>query len=389
MKIDKSSEVRFSEFKGNWLEYKLGELYTERKEKGQDSLPMLSVSIHNGISDGELDIASLGKSVVRSEDKSLYKRVYPGDLVLNMMRAWQGAYGVVTSAGMVSPAYITATPGNQIYPPFMDYCLHRDEMVSQINNLSYGVTDFRKRLYWKSFIKISCLIPSIPEQKAITSFLIKVDKLILNYQQELTTLKKTKRGFLQKMFPKEGEAVPEVRFAGFSGEWNQRSLRELIEREKKGKAKLDSLGPGEVEYLDAARLNGGDPILCGAVKDVYEDDILILWDGSKAGSVYHGFEGVLGSTLKAYTILEDADPSFVYQYLVFSQENIFDRYRTPNIPHVIKDFTDAFNIPVPLYEEQIQIGNFFKQLDELIALQEKELDALKKTKKAFLQKMFV
>lgn len=193
-------EIRFEGFTDAWEQRKLGEIYTERKERGYDLLPILSVSIHHGVSNEELDGNTLGKKVRRSEDKSLYKHVYFGDLVLNMMRAWQGAIGVAKSEGMVSPAYITAIPSAQLYPLFMDYCLRRDETIIQIDNLSYGVTDFRKRLYWDSFINVLCYIPSVPEQERITAFFTQLDHLITLHQRELNSLKNLKKSLLQQMF---------------------------------------------------------------------------------------------------------------------------------------------------------------------------------------------
>ncbi|MBQ7174068.1 MAG: hypothetical protein IJR62_01195, partial [Lachnospiraceae bacterium] len=109
--------IRVKGFDGDWEERTLGEIYTERNERGNDSLQILTVSIHDGVSDGELDEEGLGKVVRRSEDKSTYKHVYEGDLVFNMMRAWQGAIGTVKNEGMVSPAYITAVPNKEVYPP--------------------------------------------------------------------------------------------------------------------------------------------------------------------------------------------------------------------------------------------------------------------------------
>lgn len=193
-------EIRFEGFTDAWEQRKLGEIYTERKERGYDLLQILSVSIHHGVSNEELDSNTLGKKVRRSEDKSLYKHVYFGDLVLNMMRAWQGAIGVVKSEGMVSPAYITAIPSAQLYPLFMDYCLRRDETIIQMDNLSYGVTDFRKRLYWDSFINVLCHIPSVPEQERITAFFTQLDHLITLHQRELNSLKNLKKSLLQQMF---------------------------------------------------------------------------------------------------------------------------------------------------------------------------------------------
>lgn len=118
--------------------YSLGELYTERKEKGDPSLPILTVSIHAGVSEGELDEDKLGKKVKRITDKTQYKTARKGDLVFNMMRAWQGAIGVVRSDGLVSPAYIVAKPNEKIWPEYMDYCMKTPRMIHAIHRQSYG-----------------------------------------------------------------------------------------------------------------------------------------------------------------------------------------------------------------------------------------------------------
>lgn len=224
--------IRVKGFNGDWEVRSLGEIYTERNERGDDSLQILSVSIHDGVSDGELDEEGLGKVVRRSEDKTTYKHVYEGDLVFNMMRAWQGAIGVVKTEGMISPAYISAIPNENVYPPFMDYTLRRKEAISQINNLSYGVTDFRKRLYWDSFVKVRCSLPSVKEQRKIADTLEGLDEYILLSRKQCDDLIELKKYMLQKMFPKDGEKVPEIRFSGFEGEWEQRKLGDLVQFSK-------------------------------------------------------------------------------------------------------------------------------------------------------------
>ena len=170
----------------SWEQRKLGDIYTERSQRGDESLQILSVSIHSGVSDGELDADNLGKYVRRSEDKSTYKHVYPGDLVFNMMRAWQGAIGVAKSEGMISPAYISAIPNKDVYPLFMNYLLRRKVAINQINNLSYGVTDFRKRLYWNSFVRVTCKIPSFAEQQLLAEIFENLDDLITLHQRKFT-----------------------------------------------------------------------------------------------------------------------------------------------------------------------------------------------------------
>lgn len=179
---------------------------------------------------------------------------------------------------------------------------------------------------------------------------------------------------------------PQLRFKGFTDPWEERKLKDVVEKQIKGKAQFEKLAPGEVEYLDTSRLNGGQAILTNGLKDVTLDDILILWDGSKAGTVYHGFEGALGSTLKAYRT--SANSKFVYQYLKRHQDNIYNNYRTPNIPHVQKDFLNVFTISVPVSDEQEKIASFFKQLDDTIALHQRKLAKLKELKQGYLQKLF-
>ena len=197
---EKAPKIRFSGFSDDWEQRKLEDIYVERNERGNTELDILSVSIHHGISKNELGSDELGKSVRRSDDKSLYKHVYYGDLVFNMMRAWQGAIGVARNEGMVSPAYISAIPNGSIFPEYMDYCLRRKCIINQINNLSYGVTDFRKRLYWEPFTRVTIMMPSVDEQRKITGVLSRLDHLITLHQSKLEKMKMIKKSMLETMF---------------------------------------------------------------------------------------------------------------------------------------------------------------------------------------------
>ena len=216
----------------NWIETTLGEIYTERNEPGNDDLPLLMVSIHSGVSDGEVDEADLPKKVKRIEDKSQYKHAMPGDLVFNMMRAWQGAIGSVRTEGMVSPAYIVAKPNDMVDPLFMDYYMKTPRMVNMIHRQSYGVTAFRLRLYWDSFSPIPCVLPPIEEQKRIAEILAVQDELIFLHQKKCIELTKAKRTFLKKLFPEDGNSTPEFRFPRFTDDWKQRKLGEMVQFSK-------------------------------------------------------------------------------------------------------------------------------------------------------------
>jgi type I restriction enzyme S subunit len=391
-------QVRFTGFTGDWEERKLGEVFTERKERGHDSLPILSVSIHHGVSSGELDSDTLGKNVRRSEDKSLYKHVYFGDLVINMMRAWQGAIGVVKSEGMVSPAYITAIPSAELYPLFMDYCLRRDETIIQIDNLSYGVTDFRKRLYWDSFINVLCRIPSVPEQERITAFFTHLDNLIVLQQQELTTLKQTKQGFLQKVFSRE------IRFTDKGGndfpDWKNNKLSKVLKERKlyaqKGEKYPHASLSKEGVTLKTDRYDRD--FLVRTVDKKYkvtkEDDICYNPANLKFGVISRNKMGsaIFSPIYVTFEVQSDFDSTFMEYYLCrnefiqkvrkYEEGTVYERMavKSSDFQKIKDDF--------PNIEEQKKIGTFFKQLDDTIVLHQRELEILKETKKAFLQKMF-
>lgn len=209
--------------------YSMGDLYTERKEAGEEGLPILSVSIHTGVSDGELDESETTKRVKRIDDKSLYRKADTGDLVFNMMRAWQGALGVVKTAGMVSPAYIVAKPNEKVYPPYVDYYVKTDNMVNQIHRLSYGVTDFRLRLYWTSFQAVKCHLPVKQEQKHIADFLKKLDERIEKQRELVENLKKYKRGVFEAIFTRKLRLVPKEE----QKDWKVFKLNEFASRIKR------------------------------------------------------------------------------------------------------------------------------------------------------------
>jgi type I restriction enzyme S subunit len=105
------------------------------------------------------------------EDKTSYKRIRPNDLAYNMMRAWQGAFGVAKVDGMVSPAYVVARPLVELHAPFVEYLVRSPLYVEQMRASSRGIADFRQRLYWEHFRQIPIALPELRRQQEITEFL--------------------------------------------------------------------------------------------------------------------------------------------------------------------------------------------------------------------------
>jgi type I restriction enzyme, S subunit len=273
----------------------------------------------------------------------------------------------------------------KITDDFLAISLKSPNVYNSLLMMTSGGT--AKGISQKSLSTLKIHLPSsITEQTQIGEFFKKLDNLINTQQKKLEKAKTLKSAYLREMFPDDNESNPKRRFKGIKEDWVPYKLKDVIESEFKGKTKAIMLGNKSI-YLDANYLNGGEISYVNASKDVNFNDVLILWDGSLAGTVYHGFEGALGSTLKAYRPKESGQ--FLYQYLKKNQQKIFDNYRTPNIPHVVKTFTEEFLVVIPHEQEQTKIGNFFKLLDHKIALEQKKLNKLKNIKQAYLNEMLV
>ncbi|WP_154660063.1 restriction endonuclease subunit S [Pseudomonas parafulva] len=173
------------EIPGHWTVMANRALFRERVEPGQEDLPLLSVSIHSGVSEEEIPEEQNIRARVKIEDKSKYNCVRPGDIAFNMMRAWQGAIGAVSVDGMVSPAYTIAVPRSSLDARYFEYQYRTPGFIQQMDRYSKGITDFRKRLYWDGFKQLITLVPPIEEQRAIVKF---IDQAMLKQTATVTLL---------------------------------------------------------------------------------------------------------------------------------------------------------------------------------------------------------
>ena len=378
MSNDTRPEIRFPGFTEDWEERKLIDLVV-RLNKSTNSSRLPKVEFEDIVA-GE---GRLNKDVSQKFDNRKGIEFLPNDILYGKLRPYLKNWLKATFTG-VAIGDFWVFRAKKSDSDFIYSLIQADRYQKAANDTS-GTK--MPRSDWKKVSDTVFYIPhDLKEQQKIGIFFKKLDDTITLHQRKLDLLKETKKGFLQKMFPKNGAKVPEIRFPGFTENWEEKKFKEVINSGIKGKAKAEMSGTKSL-YLDTNYLNGGVVTYVDSPRDVENDDVLILWDGSQAGTVYYGFSGALGSTLKAYRAKESG--AFLYQQLKRNQQIIYDRYRTPNIPHVVKTFTDEFMVSMPSSEEQQKIGTFFKQLDDTIALHQRKLDLLKETKKGFLQKMFV
>lgn len=146
-----------------WRQYRMADLFRNRKERGDESLPILSVTMNDGLVDrDELD---------RKQDSALsaeeHRLVKVGDIAYNTMRMWQGAFGLANSDGLVSPAYVVLKPTEHVRPAYAAYMLEAPRIRHKCWAYSYGLTEDRLRLYFDDFAKIQAAIPSLDEQDRV------------------------------------------------------------------------------------------------------------------------------------------------------------------------------------------------------------------------------
>jgi type I restriction enzyme S subunit len=183
-----------------WDVLRIAALFREVSRPADPALPVLSVSIHDGVTDGELADEDRDRKVALSEDRTKYQGVAPGDLVYNMMRAWQGAFGAVTVKGLVSPAYVVAAPVTTFRTKFIEHLLHTKSAAEEIRRFSRGIADFRMRLYWDHFRALKVCLPPLDEQDRILSEIdeetARIDGLITLTERSIDLLREKRSALI-------------------------------------------------------------------------------------------------------------------------------------------------------------------------------------------------
>ena len=376
-----------------WASFSLGDIYAERKEVGIPSLPILTVSIHSGVSDGALDEDELGKKVKRIEDKTQYRTARSGDVVFNMMRAWQGAIGVVRQDGLVSPAYIVATPNEVVYPPFMDYCLKTPQMINRLHRKSYGVTDFRLRLYWDSFAKVDCVLPPLAEQQKIAEILSMQDKLIALKEKLIEEKKRQKKALMQQLL------TGKKRLPGFSGEWSSVLFKECITEvddrstESNQHPILSVTKDGIVYQADhfnkqiASDNNIGYKIikrnqLAFSILNLWMGsvDVLTLCDVGIVSPAYKVFECVEKNLIPSFAKYFLRSYNVIWLYNINSETGASVVRKNLDLAALLNE-----KLEIPPIDEQGAIAKVLSTADAEIELLQKDLDQEKQKKKALMQ----
>lgn len=227
------------------------------------------------------------------------------------------------------------------------------------------------------YMNSKIVLPTLTEQKKIASILTMQDKIIELEQQKIEEIKKAKRFFLEKMFPKEGQPVPEIRFKGFTAPWEQRKLGELV---------------NVCSGRDYKHLSDGDIPVYGTGGYMLSVNEALSYDKDAIGI------GRKGTIDKPYILnapfwtvdtlfyaipRENVDLNFAFD--VFQNIDWKKKDESTGVPSLSKIAINEIDILVPQYDEQQSLGQFFNRIDSLITLHQRELAEVEKYKKALMQ----
>ena len=253
-----------------------------------------------------------------------------------------------------------------------------------------------KRLYNDNFLKTEFYMPSVAEQEKIGEYFANLDHLITLHQRKLEKLKEYKKGMLQKMFPKNGENVPEVRFPGFDGEWEERKLGDVaIFINGRAYSQEELLSSGKYKVLRVGNFYTNDSwyysdMELGAKYYAEEGDLLYTWSATFGPHIWHGEKVIYHYHIWKVELTDALEKHFAMQLLENDKQSILSDKNGSTMVHITKAGMENKKVMLPPnINEQIKIGKYFQNLYRHIALQQKKIESLKEFKKGCLQQMFV
>ena len=282
-----------------------------------------------------------------------------------------------------------------------------DSSTLDLISLSSGSSNSQKRITPEEFMKYNVMFPTdIKEQNMIAKLLNSIDKHISLHQRKLDNVKMLKKSLLQKLFPKDGEKIPELRFPGFTDAWEQRKLGEITSLITKGTTPKKQSWAGEVNFVKVENINEEtNRIYPSARISLEEHQTYLKRSQLQDGDILFSIAGTLGrigvvnsqilpaNTNQAVAIVRVREGNLNYIKTVLQGNAIRDYIRqNPTVgaqPNLSLSQISEFKIGVPSLEEQVVIGDVFRHLTHFISLHQRKLDHLKELKKGLLQQMFV
>ena len=411
-KAKKVPAIRFAGFDDEWVEKKLGETASFSKGMGYSKGDLKEngtpIVLYGRLYTKYETIISDVDTFADAKSNSVYSKggevIVPGsgETAEDISIA-----SVVKKSGVLLGGDLNViTPPKNLDSVFLAISISNGKPHSDMAKMAQGKSVVH--LHNTDLAEINLPYPNIIEQQKIGSFFSNIDSLISLEQKKYDKLTQVKKSMLEKMFPKEGATVPEIRFAGFTGEWEKKKLGDMGRTYTglSGKTKSDfGHGMGRfVTYMNVFLNPVSDPNRTEAVEidntqnTVQHGDVFFTTSSETPEEV--GMSSVwldkteniyLNSFCFGYRPTENIDP-FYLAYMLRS--NVIRKkitYLAQGISryNISKNGVMEIEVPLPNFKEQQKIGSYFSHLDSLISLQQRKLEKLKNIKKSLLEKMFV
>ena len=396
--------IRFKGFTDDWEQRKFSDLYEKNTEKnseliGYDKTISIATMTYKDEGNGASD-----------ESLKTYKVLRLGDLAFEGHTNKEFRYGRFVAndigIGIMSPRFSTLRPIKEMSISFWKYYIHYEPIMRKILVNSTKAGTMMNELVISEFLNQQILVPSEDEQKEIGQFLDSIEHLITLHQRKCDEMKKIKKFMLQKMFPKNGQKNPEIRFDGFTDDWEQRKLLDYIEvsslkNRTETYSKEDVLSvSGDFGIVNQIEFQGRS--FAGASVANYgvveTGDIVYTKSPLKANpygiiKANKGKAGIVSTLYAVYKTRENTDSEFVQVY--FEQDARMNNYMQPLVNKGAKNDMKVSDenalkglVSFPKKAEQIAISRYFDAIDNLITLHQRKCNWLKKLKEYMLKNIF-
>ena len=393
--------IRFAGFTDPWEQRKASEVFQIVDDRGHPTLPVLSATQNQGM----IYRDDSGRYIGHDESNEIgYKRVLPGDFVVHL-RSFQGGFAHSQYEGITSPAYTVfrAKEPTSHSDRFWKHWFMSEHFIAGLSTVTYGIRDGRS-ISVDEFMNTFLAFPAVEEQAAISRLLDYLDSLITLHQRKYDKLVVFKKSMLEKMFPKDGESVPEIRFAGFTDPWEQRKLGDVATIVGGGTPSTnnDAYWDGDIDWYSPAEL--GEQVYaersarritqagydsCSATLLPAGKTILFTSRAGIGNTAILRRSACTNQGFQSLVVNDDTDVYFVYSMTDRIKKFAERKASGSTFLEISGKGLAAGEFAFPSKEEQTAIGSMFKQLDSLITLHQRKLELLQNIKKSLLDKMFV
>lgn len=401
-KAQKNPSIRFKGFTDAWEQRKLGEVFFQTSKyvnPKESNLELWSLTVEKGLTPKTERYNR--EFLVKKEDQ--FKSVDHNEFIYNPMNMTLGALdlNLTGKTVAVSGYYITMLSKVGFDSKYFGIWLKSPLAIKMYKLFATGSLIERQRVQFPTLSQIKTNVPQLEEQIKIGSFFKKLDDTIALHQRQLNKYNDLKLTMLQKMFPNNDERAPQVRFDGFTGDWERRKFGDLW---RKSSERNNDLKYSSQNVLSVAQMKL-NPVERNSTDDymktynvLYYGDI--AFEGNKSKNYSFGRfvlndvqDGIVSHVFISFRPKVEMNIDFMKIYI--NNENVMKHHlvkattktlmmTTLNVHDMNKQF-----LVIPNIDEQAKIGMFFKKLDDNIALHQKKINNYNCLKKSFLQGMFV